>query len=76
MKEDYFYWKKKLLEFFRNIIIPALLLYIVGFLIVFAVNTWRFKPIAYLISFLICFGISMFLYFRKKEVINELKPDE
>ena len=76
MKENYFFYRKILLGFHKNIMIRTYIMSFMGFLIVIAVNTWRFNPLAYIIVFLICFGINFFLFFRKKEVINEFKKDQ
>ena len=76
MKESYYYWMKIFNSFFHDIIKRTLIMSFIGFLIVFAVSTWRFSPIAYILCFLICFGINFFLFFRKKEVKNEFKENQ
>lgn len=76
MKESYYYWRKILLQFYNDILKYTLILYIIAFLIVFAVNSWRFRPIAYILAFLICLGLNWFRYFRNEVIKNEFKDDQ
>lgn len=76
MKESYYFWRKILTQFFNDVLKYTLILYVIAFLIVFAVNTWRNNLLAYIIAFLICFGINWFRYFRKEVVKNEFKENQ
>lgn len=76
MKESYYYWKRILYGFFKDILKYTLIMSLLGFLIVFVVQSWRFNPLAYIICFMICFGINLFLFMRKKEVKNEFKNNQ
>ena len=76
MKESYYYWMKIFNNFYNDIIKSTLIMCVIGFFIVLLINVWRFKPIAYILCFLICFGINFFRFFRKKEVKNEFKNNQ
>jgi len=76
MKESYYYWRKIFNNFYYDIIKTTLIMFFIGSFIVLLINVWRFNPLAYILCFLICFGINFFRYFRKKEVMDEFKENQ
>ena len=76
MKESYYQWKKIFISLYHDIIKTTLIMFLIGSFIVLLINVWRFNPLAYILCFLICFGINFFRYFRKKEVMDEFKENQ
>ena len=76
MKESYYYWRKIFGNFYQDIIKNTLIMFLIGGVIILLINISRFNPIAYILCFLICFGINFFRYFRRKEVMNEFKDNQ
>lgn len=76
MKEDYYYWKKIITNFYYDIFRNTLILFFIGSVIILIINTWRFNPLAYIICFFISFAIGIFNYMRKDEIKNEFKRNQ
>lgn len=62
--------------FYYGILRYTIIMVVIGSLIIFAVNSWRYNPLIYFVCFLICLTINFFNFFRKPEVKNEFKGDQ
>jgi hypothetical protein len=76
MKEIYYYWKKVIKNLYNDIFKYVFIMCIPSFLIIYVIQVWRFKPIAYILAFLICLIIATFLSFRKGDIKNEFKENQ
>lgn len=75
MREFYHYWLKVLHSFYIDIFKRALIFFILPLIVILVSSSWRVNPLSYLLAFIICFGVSFFLYMRKGECIDEFKKD-
>lgn len=76
MKEKTIKLYKILHQFYNEILKRTILFFILGSLIIFVVQTWRYNIPIYIFYFIICFSINFFLVFRKREINKELEKGD
>jgi len=76
LKLEVYNIRKLFRNFYNHVLKLSLIMYIPGFLIVLAVTPWRTKVIYYILVYIACFCVSLFIFTRKREVINEFKENQ
>lgn len=76
MKESAILNRLLIIFFFKHIFKWTIIMFIIGSLIVFVINAWRFNPLAYMLCFFICLGLNLFNFYRKPGVKDEFKGDQ
>ena len=71
MREDQVKFLRLLRNFYDYILKRTFLFFILSIPIIIVVERIRFEPVAYIISFFICFGINFFMFFMIRETSEE-----
>lgn len=58
-------------RFYTDVLKLSFMFFACSCIILFVIERTRFNPMAYLFSYIVCFGVSFILCFRKPEKIDE-----
>jgi len=72
MREETVKIYRNLLRFYNDIIKISLILFLLGLIIIILFESMRFNFAIYLFWYLICFSISFFKVFLKREIKDDL----
>ena len=76
MKETTIQRNKIIKHFYNDVLKLSFLFFILGSLVIILVKTYRYNIAIYIFWYIICFGISFFRSFMKREIKNEFKKGD
>ena len=76
MRESWIQKKRFIRRFYNDVVKRALFFYVLTFILILVVEILRMHVLAYVLGFIICFGISFFLHFMSREVLPEFEKGD
>ena len=71
MKERTINMIRILRGFYHDVFKRTIIFFVIGCLILLVFKTIRAEPLAYIVLFMVCFGINFFILFLKRDVKKE-----